>query len=123
MSPERQENKALFNSDMNLWNNCDVVNLITNFRVGESNWNDTLNRIRYGEQNDKDYELLKSRYTTNYVGIQIISVNKITMKITINLFHTSTVFLSASVNFQRLFLSIYSLVNDRFLVILIPLQK
>ena len=56
MSPERQENKALFNSDMNLWNNCDVVNLITNFRVGESNWNDTLNRIRYGEQNDKDYE-------------------------------------------------------------------
>ena len=66
MSPERQENKALFNSDMNLWNNCDVVNLITNFRVGESNWNDTLNRIRYGEQNDKDYELLKSRYTTNF---------------------------------------------------------
>ena len=58
-----------------------------------------------------------------YVGIQTISVNKITMEITINLFHTSTVFLSASVNFQRLFLSIYSLVNDTFLVIFIPLQK
>ena len=34
MKPGKEENKALFNSDMNLWNQCDVVNLITNFRVG-----------------------------------------------------------------------------------------
>ena len=65
MKPGKEENKALFNSDMNLWNQCDVVNLITNFRVGESPWCDALNHIRYGETNDQDYELMKSRYTTN----------------------------------------------------------
>ena len=65
MKPDKEENKALYNSDMNLWNQCDVVNLITNFRVGESPWCDALNRIRYGETNDQDYELMKSRYTTN----------------------------------------------------------
>ena len=66
MSPRGEENKALFNSDMNLWDSCNVVNLTTNFRVGVGSWNDTLSRIRFGEQNDEDYVLLKSRYTTNF---------------------------------------------------------
>ena len=43
MKPKRIENKCLFNSDMNLWNSCEVVNLKTNFRVRDK-WNETLNR-------------------------------------------------------------------------------
>ena len=67
MSPERLENKCLFNTtDMNLWNQCDAVNLKTNFRVGDTVWNKTLQRIRFGEQTPEDLELLKSRYTSNF---------------------------------------------------------
>ena len=82
--------------------------------------NTVMDPLELGSVEDPDCNSLTDK-VTNYVGIQIVSVNKIT--IIINLFHTSTVFLSASVNFQRLFLSIYSVVNDTFLVILIPLQK
>ena len=66
MEPGKPENKALYSSNMNLWKSCDVVNLKTNFRVGESTWNETLNRIRFGEQTKEDIKLLKSRYTTNF---------------------------------------------------------
>ena len=66
MEPNRLENKSLYKSDMNLWNSCEVVNLKTNFRVGKSPWNETLNRIRFGEQTDEDLKLLKSRYTSNF---------------------------------------------------------
>ena len=66
MKPTKLENIALYNSDMNLWKSCEVVNLKTNFRVGQSPWNDTLNRIRFGEQTKEDIELLKSRYTSNF---------------------------------------------------------
>ena len=52
MKPKLQENKALFDSDANLWNSCDAVNLKTNFRVGDSPWNETLSRIRLGEENE-----------------------------------------------------------------------
>ena len=66
MEPNRLENKALYKSNMNLWNSCEVVNLKQNFRVGKSPWNETLNRIRFGEQTEEDLKLLKSRYTSNF---------------------------------------------------------
>ena len=66
MEPTRLENKCLYKSDLNLWNSCDVVNLKSNFRVGVSKWNETLNRIRVGEQTKEDIELLKTRYTSNF---------------------------------------------------------
>ena len=67
MPPAKLENKCLFNTtDMNLWNQCEAVNLKTNFRVGDSVWNETLQRIRFGEQTPEDLELLKTRYTSNY---------------------------------------------------------
>ena len=66
MKPTKLENIALYNSDMNLWKSCEVVNLKTNFRVGESPWNETLNRIRLGEQTEEDLKLLKSRYISNF---------------------------------------------------------
>ena len=66
MEPSLLENKCLYNSDMNLWKQCDVVNLTTNFRVGDSGWNQTLQRIRFGEQTEDDLKLLRTRYTTNF---------------------------------------------------------
>ena len=66
MEPGKPENKALYNSDMNIWNSFEVVNLIQNFRVGISPWLETLNRIRFGEQTDDDLKLLKSRYISNF---------------------------------------------------------
>ena len=66
MKPTKLENKCLYNSDMNLWEQCDVVNLVSNFRVGDSTWNETLQRIRFGEQTDDDLALLKTRYTSNF---------------------------------------------------------
>lgn len=66
--PKEYQNKALFNSEEdNLWNNCQSIVLKTNHRQGEhSPWKDTLNRIRVGEQNEKDKELLESRRTKNF---------------------------------------------------------
>ena len=66
MEPKLLENKCLYKSDMNLWQQCDVVNLTANFRVGDSAWNQTLQRIRFGEQTEDDLELLRTRYTTNF---------------------------------------------------------
>ena len=66
MKPQKLENKCLYNSDANLWDSCEVVNLKTNFRVGNKVWKETLERIRYGEQTLEDYELLRSRYTSNF---------------------------------------------------------
>ena len=63
MAPTKLENKCLYDSDMNLWNSCDAVHLKVNFRVGISQWNETLNRIRVGEQTKEDIDILKSRYT------------------------------------------------------------
>ena len=54
------------NSDMNIWNSFEVVNLVQNFRVGISPWLETLNRIRFGEQTDDDLKLLKSRCISNF---------------------------------------------------------
>ena len=66
MEPSLLENKALYKSDMNLWDSFQVVNLKQNFRVGKSPWNETLNRIRFGEQTEEDINLLKSRYISNF---------------------------------------------------------
>ena len=66
MEPTKLENKCLYNSKDNLWNQCDVVNLTSNFRVGDSPWSQTLQRIRFGEQTESDIRLLKSRYTHNF---------------------------------------------------------
>ena len=68
MKPQKLENKCLYNSDANLWDSCEVVNLKTNFRVGNKVWKETLERIRYGEQTLEDYELLRSRYTRRKPG-------------------------------------------------------
>ena len=69
MEPDKLENLCLFNSDKNLWKSCQYVNLITNFRLNDKNWNATLNRIRFGRQNKEDIELLKSRYVSNFKDI------------------------------------------------------
>ena len=66
MKPKETANQCLYDSNANLWNSCDAVTLKTNFRVGESPWNETLNRIRVGEETDEDIELLNSRKMTNF---------------------------------------------------------
>ena len=46
----------------NLWNNCQVVVLKTNFRQGNGNpWTELLNRVRKGEATSEDIQVLKSR--------------------------------------------------------------
>ena len=46
----------------NLWENCTVVYLKTNYRQGDGNpWTSLLNRVRKGEPTEMDIELLKSR--------------------------------------------------------------
>ena len=67
MKPVRTENQCLYNSDMNLWKSCEAVNLTTNFRINQdSTWNETLNRIRFGEQTEEDKALLRTRYVSNF---------------------------------------------------------
>ena len=68
-TPKDTPNKSLYNSNCNLWESCDAVNLTTNFRVGDSSWNETLNRIRYGEETEEDIELLNSRKISNFPEI------------------------------------------------------
>ena len=68
-TPKDTPNKSLYNSNCNLWDSCDAVNLTTNFRVGDSSWNETLNRIRYGEETEEDIELLNSRKISNFSDI------------------------------------------------------
>ena len=68
-TPKDTPNKSLYNSNCNLWESCDAVNLTTNFRVGDSSWNETLNRIRYGEETEEDIELLNSRKISNFPDI------------------------------------------------------
>ena len=66
LKPLTQQNKSLWNTDANLWNSCDPVELIVNKRQGISNWTDTLNRIRIGQQNDEDVALLETRRISKY---------------------------------------------------------
>ena len=64
--PSTLQNAALFDSDENLWNNCQVVVLKYNFRQGIGQWNDTLNRIRFGDITEDDIQLLESRRMKNF---------------------------------------------------------
>ena len=70
--PKNKKNKDYFNIQPtenkpggNLWANCQVVYLKTNFRQGEGNpWTELLNRARIGEPTEEDINLLKSRKPT-----------------------------------------------------------
>ena len=70
--PKNQRNKDYFNIQPteskpggNLWANCQVVYLKTNFRQGEGNpWTELLNRVRIGKPTEEDINLLKSRKPT-----------------------------------------------------------
>ena len=66
LKPTTDQNESLWNSDANLWNSCDCVELIVNKRQGISKWTDTLNRIRIGEQNDEDVALLETRRMSKF---------------------------------------------------------
>ena len=51
--------------DRSLWHNLEAVTLKHNHRQGKSStWTQTLNRLRIGEANEEDIELLKSRIIT-----------------------------------------------------------
>ena len=57
--------KAMFNcEELNLWNNCESVLLEKNFRQGEGEWTQMLNRIRVGEQTLDDLKILENRPAT-----------------------------------------------------------
>ena len=48
-----------------LWNNCKVVYLKTNFRQGDGNpWTELLNRVRIGDPTDDDIRQLNSQSHT-----------------------------------------------------------
>ena len=66
--PSTLQNATLWDSEDNLWNNCKVVVLKTNFRQGVSEWTNTLNRIRVGELTQGDIHLLESRRISNFPG-------------------------------------------------------
>ena len=63
--PKTLQNKALFESDGNLWDSCDTVHLITNKRQGSCAWRETLDRIRIGKMNEDDKKLLETRRVSN----------------------------------------------------------
>ena len=51
--------------DTSLWHNLEAISLKHNHRQGENcNWTQTLNRLRIGEPNEDDIDLLKSRIIT-----------------------------------------------------------
>ena len=65
--PKSLQNKALFNSTDNIWNNLESVVLKVNHRQGEGNkWTNCLNRLRMGEITQEDKELLESRRLKNF---------------------------------------------------------
>ena len=69
--PLQSKNKALFDSEDNLWNLMETIVLKVNKRQGDNNpWTDCLNRIRTVTNGEllpmEDMELLQSRKTTNY---------------------------------------------------------
>ena len=44
-----------------LWKNCDTIVLEINFRQGEGNYSEILNRARTGDLTDVDKEILETR--------------------------------------------------------------
>ena len=69
--PSNPENYCLFNSSDNLWESCQTVTLLVNQRQGVSEWTNTLNRIRMGEQNEEDEDLLNTRRLSNFKNAKI----------------------------------------------------
>ena len=64
-APRKFDSKIMFKSDkLNLWENCSSVSLDTNFRQGEGQWLEMLNRFRIGEATDEDIKILESRQWT-----------------------------------------------------------
>ena len=63
--PTQLHNKALFNSDMNLWNSFESVNLLVNKRQGDCPWRNTLDNLRIGDINEDDKKLLETRRVSN----------------------------------------------------------
>ena len=63
--PIQMQNKALYNSDANLWSSCESVQLLVNKRQGNSEWRETLARIRFGEMNEDDIKILETRRVSN----------------------------------------------------------
>ena len=67
--PKSHKNKVIYNitdesgeNTGNLWKNCQVVVLKTNFRQGNGNpWTELLNRVRIGEATADDIKILASR--------------------------------------------------------------
>ena len=70
--PKFTKNKNYFNIQPtenekggNLWANCEVIYLKTNFRQGEGNpYSELINRVRIGKATEEDKKLLKSRKST-----------------------------------------------------------
>ena len=68
-APRSKKNKEYYNIEStenqpggNLWLNCQVIYLKTNFRQGEGNpWTELLNRVRIGQPTREDISILKSR--------------------------------------------------------------
>ena len=53
--PKSFKNICLWRTDSNLWQNCEVVELETNFRQGKGNpWTECLNRTRIAEPSEDD---------------------------------------------------------------------
>ena len=60
--PKSIDSKAIFYcSETNLWQNCESILLEKNFRQGEGEWTQVLNRIRLGEATNDDIKLLENR--------------------------------------------------------------
>ena len=59
--PYSKKSQALWSSDENLWHSFEVVTLTVSHRQGIGEWLDCLNRLRKGEMNSKDVELLEGR--------------------------------------------------------------
>ena len=64
--PKSLQNKALFYSDDNIWQNFESVILKTNHRQGECIWTECLNRIRVGELLEEDINLLETRRVKHF---------------------------------------------------------
>ena len=66
LRPLSKKSHSLWTSDENLWQSFDVVTLDVNYRHGLSQWTCCLNRLRKGEMEPEDIELLESRRLSKF---------------------------------------------------------
>ena len=64
--PKTTQNMSLWNSNANLWDACETVELLENKRTGVSQWTNILNRFRTGEQTTADEMFLEQRNLTKF---------------------------------------------------------